>query len=270
MEREITLRDYGRVLWAGRWVLLAAAVIAGVIGLIVSVTRETRYTASSSVYLGLVTAPRTGQPVPTPLTTPLTAQRVLRGDRFIQSAADAAGIDAERVRDGVTFTVDRIPGAAGGNQPVVASIRYRDRDRATAVRVVNAYADAVLAFRMADVKTVVDIYQKRVDDGERRMDQIEATLDRLRRQDAAGNAALLTSLQQEIGYLGTILNEATLDLAKTKIIESPYIVSQATSASSSARPGQRVRTVVFAVILGLIVGAIVTFAWRGSPAGRDA
>ena len=41
-------------------------------------------------------------------------------------------MDAERVRDGMSFTVDRIPGAVGGNQPVVAQIRYADTDRGIA------------------------------------------------------------------------------------------------------------------------------------------
>lgn len=269
MEREITLRDYGRVLWSGRWVLLGAAVIAAIVGLVVSLARETRYTANSTVYLGLVTTPRTGQPVPTPLTTPLTAQRVLRGDRFIQAAADAAGVDPERVRDGVSFTVDRIPGAAGGNQPVVAQIHYVDADRATAIEVANAYADAVFAFRDDDYAKTLKPMQQLVDDGQRRVAEIRASLDRLR-GSAPANVALLTSLQQELGTVQFNLNESTVDLAKTKAIEAPYIVSRATSASSSARPGQRLRTVVFAVIIGLILGAIVVFVWKGSPREGDA
>lgn len=268
MEGEITLRDYGRVLWSGRWVLLVAAVAAGLVGLFASLVRETRYSAGSTVYMGLVTTPRTGQPVSTPFTTPLTAQRVLRGDRFIQAAADAAGVDAERVRDGMSFTVDRIPGAVGGNQPVVAQIRYADTDRATAIKVVNAYADAVFAFRDGDYQNVLAPLQKRVDDGERRLGELRTSLDRLR-GDAPANVALLTSLQQELGTLLDDVNESTLDLAKTKVIEAPYIVSEATSASSSARPGQRLRTIVFAVVIGLVLGAIVVFVWRGGPARED-
>jgi uncharacterized protein involved in exopolysaccharide biosynthesis len=270
VEREITLRDYGRVLWSGRWVLLVAAVAAGLVGLIVSLVRETRYTATSTVYLGLVTTPRTGQPVPTPLTTPLTAQRVLRGDRFIQAAADGAGVGLERVRDGVSFTVDRIPGAAGGNQPVVAQIRYEDRNRPTAIKVVNAYADAVFAFRDADYQKVIEPMHARVEDLETRSREIRADLGRLRGRSDVTSAVLLTSLQQELGTLLDHLDEANVDLAKTRVIEAPYIVSRATSASSSARPGQRVRTVVFAILIGLILGAIVVFIWRGGARREDA
>jgi uncharacterized protein involved in exopolysaccharide biosynthesis len=40
VEREITLRDYGRVLWSGRWVLLVAAVVSALVGLLVSLARR--------------------------------------------------------------------------------------------------------------------------------------------------------------------------------------------------------------------------------------
>ena len=270
MEREITLRDYGRVLWAGRWILLVAAVGAALIGFLVSVVRETKYTASSIVYLGLVTTAKTGVPVPTPLTTQVTAQKVIRSDEFIERAATAVGIDPERVRDGVSVTVDRIPGAAGGTQPTVATIRYDDKDRATAIKVANAYADGVNAFVTDSYSGVLGQYQGLVDEGQARIKAIQASLDRLRAQGVSAPPAVMESLNQELATRLLDLGDNSLALAKTKQIERPYIVSKATSASSSARPGQRLRSVVFGAILGLILGAIVTFIWRGSPAGRDA
>ena len=78
----------------------------------------------------------------------------------------------------------------------------------------------------------------------------------------------LVSLQQELATLQERADEAILVLEKTKQIEQPYIISEATAAASSARPGQRLRTIIFGTVLGLILGAIVTFVWRGSPAGR--
>lgn len=269
MEQEITLRDYGRVLWAGRWVLLVAAVGAALIGLLTSVVRETTYSASSIVYLGLATTANTGVPVSTPLTTPQTAQRILRADEFIKRAADATGVDQARVRDGVSFTVERIPGAAGGNQPTVATIHYSDRNRATAVAVANAYADGVYGYVQGFYADVLDSYQQLVDDGRARIKMIRANLDRLRAA-GGGTPAVIESLGQELATVQLNVDDSALGLAKTKQIERPYIVSKATSASSSAGTGQRLRSVVFGLILGLILGAIVTFVWRGSPASRGA
>ncbi len=269
MEREITLRDYGRVLWAGRWIILICALAGAILALLFSFTKQTRYGASSIVYLGLATTANTGVPVSTPLTTPQTAQRVLGSDEFIKRAAEAAGVDQDRVRNGVTFSVDRIPGAAGGNQPTVATIHYSDKDRKTALAVANAYADGVYQYVEGSYSGVLDSYQKLVNDGNARIVAIQRTLDRLR---ASGSppAAVLESLNQELSTVQLNVDQSALGLAKTKQIERPYIVSKASSVSSSASPGQRTRTVVFGLILGLIVGVIATFVWRGSPASREA
>jgi len=267
VEKEITLGDYGRVLWSGRWVVLIAAVGALLVGLVVSLARETTYTSSSIVYMGLVTTARTGVPVSTPFTTPATAQKALAADRFVQATADSADVDFNRVKDGIAFVVERVPGAVGGNQPTVATIRYTDRDRPTAIRVTNAYAKSVFTVVQGFYQGVLDVEQQIVDRSNARMAVIEKSLDTLRAQNPAASTSLV-SLQQELVTLQQRADEAILVLAKTKQIEQPYIISEATSAASSARPGQRLRTIVFGTVLGLILGAIVTFIWRGSPAGR--
>ncbi len=270
MEKEITLGDYGRVLWSGRWVLVIAAVGAALVGLVTSLARHAEYTSSSIVYLGLVTTARTGTVVPSPLTTPSTAQKALAADKFIQKAADNAGVAFDRIKDGVSFTVERVPGAVGGNLPTVATIRYTDRDRATAIRVTNAYTDGVFGFAKESYQGPLDAEQKIVDDGDTRIRQIQTTLDALRSQKTPATDTSLVSLQQEFATLQQSTNDARLILAKTIQIEQPSIISKATSAASSARPGQRLRTVIFGAVLGLLLGAIVTFIWRGSPAGRAA
>ncbi len=270
MEKEITLSDYGRVLWSGRWVLLIAAIGGALIALFVSLARETTYTSSSIVYMGLVTTARTGVPVSTPFTTPATAQRALAADEFVQKAADDAGVAFDRVKDGVSFVVERVPGAVGGNQPTVATVRYTDRDRATAIRVTNGYVDGVFEVVKGFYQDVLDAEQRIVDHADARIAQIRRSLDQARGQITPVTAPHLVSLQQELATLQLSADEAALVLAKTRQIEQPRVISKATSAASSARPGQRLRTIVFGAVLGLILGTIVTFIWRGSPAGRAA
>ena len=270
MEKEITLGDYGRVLWSGRWLLLAAAVGAALVGLVTSLARQTDYTSSSTVYMGLVTTAKTGVPVSTPFTTPATAQKALSADKFIQKAADSTGVAFDRVRNGISFTVERVAGAVGGNQPTVATIRYSDRDRATAIKVVNAYAQVVFTEVQGFYKGVLDAEQQIVDHGNARIATVQKTLDALRGQNTPATSTPLISLQQELATLQQSVDDAVLILAKTVQIEQPLVISKATSATSSARPGQRLRTIIFGAVLGLLLGAIVTFIWRGSPAGRAA
>jgi hypothetical protein len=268
VEREITLRDYGRVLWRGRWVLLIAAVAAGLLALVLSLARQTNYTAQSVVYMGVATTARSNQVVPTPFTTPVTALKVLRSDTLLKQAAEGAGVDLERVRDGVSFSVERVPGAAGGNVPTVATISYVDESRDTAIDVVNAYADAVFGTVAVPYEKVIAVYDKLVKSRQDRITQIQGDLDRLRGQGAAG-LPIIASLNQELALLVDSAEEAELGRAKAEIIERPYVVTEAVSASSSARPGERLRSVIFGTLIGLILGAVVTFIWKGSPAADD-
>lgn len=268
MERETTLRDYARILWSGRWLLLAATVAAALIGLLISATSETRYTAQALVYMGLATTAGTGQPVSTPLTTPVTAQKMIRADRFVEAAADAGKIDTERARDGVAVTVERIPGAAGGNQPTIATLRYTDTDRATAVTVVNGYAQAVFGYANDNFTNVVKGYEKLVADGQARIDQIGASLDRLRAQGEGTSAVAAVLLQNELATRLIDQDENALRLAKAKQIETPSVITTATSASASRTAGAVLRATIFGAILGLIAGALAVFVWKGSPTER--
>jgi capsular polysaccharide biosynthesis protein len=268
VEKEITLGDYGRVLWGGRWILLATAIGAALVGLVISLARPTEYTSSSTVYLGLATTARTGTPVSTPYTTPATAQKALAADKFVEAAAKQAGVSFDRVKGGVSFVVERVPGAAGGNQPTVATIRYTDTNRANARKVVNAYAEGVFGEVQGFYSGVLTAEQDIVDHATARLGQVQKSLDALRAENTPATSTALVSLQQEYATLQQSADEAALLLAKTKQIEQPQILSAATSAASSASPRQRLRTILFGTVLGLIVGAIATFLRRGSPAGR--
>ena len=56
MEREITLRDYGRVIWSGRWLILTTTVVAALVGLALSFVASTSYTATAELFVGQATS----------------------------------------------------------------------------------------------------------------------------------------------------------------------------------------------------------------------
>jgi uncharacterized protein involved in exopolysaccharide biosynthesis len=268
LDREITLRDYGRVLWSGRWIIVATTVGAILVGIIISVATQTKYTSTSIVYLGQATTPA-GIPVATPLTTPVTAPKVLHSDTFVKAVADHAGVSFNRVKDGVTFRVDRVPGAAAGNQPTVATITYVDRSRAVSRRVADDYADAVYGRVNLDYARNVRTYDQSIAQALKRQTQLQGEIDRFRR-GLPGSQVELFSAQQELNNLQENLFNNQLARAKAIQIEAPQVISQAESPSSSASTGRRLRTIVLSGIIGFIVGVIVVFIWRGSPAGRAA
>ena len=171
LDRELTLRDYGRVLWSGRWLILTTAVAAAIIGLILTFAKPTNYTSTARVALGQPTT-ISGVPVQTFATNPTTAAGVLTGDDIVEAVARKAGISESRLRDNVSFSIPRSPGASSGNQPAVAEISFTDRNKETALRVVDAYADAVLAKVAAPYAEVLRVSVERRDSDRARQAQL--------------------------------------------------------------------------------------------------
>jgi uncharacterized protein involved in exopolysaccharide biosynthesis len=275
VDREITLRDYGRVLWSGRWLILVSTVAAAVVGLLLTFVASTTYTATARVFLGQATTV-SGAPLSTPATNP-AAGTVLTGDNLVTEVAEEIGVRPSRVRSGVALSAPRAPGGAAGNQPTVATITFTDTDRRVAREGANAYAQAVNRRSLQNFSAVFDTYAR----GEERA---RADVARLQRQIAevqrqltsapvesrAVLTAVLTSAGQQLSIAQTTLTTQELNRAKAEANEKPYIISLSESPSSSSSAPNRLRSVVLAAVIGLIVGVIVTFVWRGSPAGRAA
>ena len=181
MEREITLRDYGRVLWSGRWIILASTVVAALVGLILTFATTTEYTGTSEVYLGQATSV-SGTPVSTPSTNPATAPTALTGDNLVIRVARELGISPSRVRKAVELTAPRAPGGAVGNQPTIATIKFTEETRDLARRGANAYAEAVLDQSRESSAEVVQTYEQAVARSSAQVVRLQAELEGYRRQ----------------------------------------------------------------------------------------
>jgi uncharacterized protein involved in exopolysaccharide biosynthesis len=273
VDREITLRDYGRVLWSGRWLILTSTVAAAVVGLLLTFVTSTTYTATARVFLGQATTV-SGAPFSTPATNPSTAGTVLTGDNLITSVAEEIGVPPSRVRNGVTLSAPRAPGGAAGNQPTVATITFVDRDRRVAREGANVYAQAIERRALENFSAVFDTYARGEERAQADVDRLQAQIANYQRQLQAGGGdqgilqSLLFSATTQLSIAQTTLTAQELNRAKAEANEKPYLVSLSESPSSSSSAPNRVRSVILAGVIGLIVGVIVTFVWRGSPAGR--
>lgn len=274
MEREITLRDYGRVLWSGKWVLLACTVAAAVVGLVLTLLSGTTYTAEAEVSLGQATTVA-GTPISTPATNPATASTVLGSDRLVANVAERVGVTPGEVRKAISISAPRTAGGAAGNQPTLVILQWKDDDRDLAERGVNAYAEEVQRFMKAQNGDVIATLDEMITEGERDVARLTTEVTSYRRQLAGASGdtrvslqTLLSSTTQQLSAARTLLAQNRLALAKANQIEQPEILSLAESPKSSAAITNRARTVVIAAVIGLILGVIITFIWRGSPAGR--
>lgn len=277
MEREITLREYGRVVWSGRWVILACALGAALAGLLFTVLTPTTYTATAEVTLGQATTVA-GTPVSTPATNPATAATVLGADRLVGNVSEELGLAPGDVRAAVELTAPRTAAGAAGNQPTLIVITWEDTDRERAIAGANAYAEEVESFMLATTSEVIETLQATVSNATADVDRLEASIEAYNRQLAQEPApdtrlSLQVLLQQATAQLSAsqiLLADEQVELAKAREIEQPDIISLAEDPSSSSTIVGVGRTVVLAGVIGLIVGIIITFIWRGSPAGRAA
>lgn len=265
-DREITLGDVGRAIWRGKWIIVVTAVVGALVGLVFTFATTTRYTASSTVYLGQATTV-TGALVSTPGTNPLTAATMLTSDRILSQVALRAGVSRSVVRDDVDITVPRAPGTVSSNQPAVATITASTADAGAAVRIANAYAQVALSDANTGFVTVKATLAGQV----AYMGAEQANLVRQIRQwsakAASGQAAvyqpLLFTAQEQLTNLRVELTDAQIQLARADQIEAPSIVSLPSSAASSGSAPNRVRTMIVAGLIGLLLGTVIALVSRG-------
>jgi uncharacterized protein involved in exopolysaccharide biosynthesis len=274
VEREITLKDYGRVLWRGRWLILATTLVAAVVGLLLTFASDVTYTGKAQVFLGQATT-STGAVVATPDTSPEVAPTVLDNPELAAAAAKAVGVSPGRISRGITVSTTRVRGV--GNVPTVATITMTDEARRVAREGANAYAEAVLARVSAPYEEVVGVYERELASARRQEARYAAQITGYERQLQSASAdralalqgLLLAAVQQQsIARDDAAL--AALNIAKAQQLERPEIIDAATGTTSSGAAPQRARTVLLAAVLGLIIGIVVAFVWRGPAVGRDA
>ncbi len=276
MEREITLRDYGRVLWRGRWIIIATTVVAALVGLVLSFVGGTEYTATARAYLGQATS-ITGIPIATPQTNNVTASDVLERDEISSEVAEAVGVKESRVRSGVEVSVPEARGAAA-MAPTVATVTFTDSDRDVAQQGAEVYATALVADASTNYDQVVGVYQQRLERGQAELDRLDRQIATFERQLAANAGTEQEALYQSLLFsaldrradLVDEVGEQELNIAKAEQIEQPVLITETASVSSNAATGSRVRTVGLAAAIGLLIGIVIAFVWRGSPSAREA
>jgi uncharacterized protein involved in exopolysaccharide biosynthesis len=254
-DREITLGDIGGTIWRGKWYVVLAAVLGGVIGLLLTFTGATRYTASSQVYLGQATT-MMGNLAQTAGTNPLTAATILQGDAIVDEVAAKTGLTRGQVRSDSDISVSRAPGTTNTNQPAIALITARTDSRDGSIALANTYADVALGGANTGYAVVLKTLEGQVRTGQAAVARLAGQL-----KGAGANQALVAS---QLATQETNLATAQLQLARVQQIEAPAVVSKATSAASSSSSRNRVRTIIIGALIGLLLGLVVALVIGGT------
>ena len=273
MDNQITLRDYLRVAWSGRWLVLAATVAALVIGALLTVTRSPSFVATSRIYLGQATTV-SGVPVSTPYTNPSVAPLALANDDLTKTVAEKTGFSRSRVRKAIELTTPRISGA---NVPTILTVTATDRGQKASVTIANEYAQAVLAAASAAYDDTRAVYEDNAKRADQEVRELRAQLTRFRTQLAASSPAQFPAIEASISNAMAQLDAARREasdqavlLSKAEQIEAPQLLTQAEDGVSAHPRTRRLMTVILAGLIGFAVGLLATFVWRGSPATRAA
>ncbi len=275
MEREITLREYGRVLWSGRWIIVACVVVAVLVGALLSLVSTTTYTATAQLSLGQATTV-SGTPVQTSATNPATAPTVLLSDLLVVDVAGKLDMKPGEVRSAVDLSAPRTSGGAAGNQPTLISLTWTDSDRETALRGANTYAEHIREYMEKTNSGVIDTYRISVTRGRAAVTRLTTEIEGYRRQLANAQSSdqrivlqsLLSAATSQLSSTQTQLADQQIALAKAEQLEQTRIISLAEDPTRSGGAAGLARSVVLAGFIGLILGIVITFIWRGSPAGR--
>jgi uncharacterized protein involved in exopolysaccharide biosynthesis len=268
VDREITIRDYLNVAWSGRWLILVTTVIGIIVGILVSVAHTGAYAATSRVTLGQPTS-TTGQPLQTPYTSSQTATGALDITGLSDATAHALGVPNSVVRGHVHVSTP--PGISPTiAAPAVLIVSASNAHPAMAISIANAFATALVQGTGASITQIQATLVAQAAQARQQIAQLTAQIHSLQASTGSNPSAAvaLASATQQLSTAQTTAANAQLALAQANLTEAPRVLAQAYTASSSNTAPKRLQSIVLAGLIGLLVGLIATFIWRGSPAAR--
>lgn len=241
--REMTLRDYGRVVWRRKWILVAALITALFGALAMSFLQDPIYAAQAQ----MLVEPRSGDAVfqqdPT-----LNVQNL---ERAIQT--EIRVLEGQRVRERVQsdLGLQDLPPEVSAN-PVgstdVVEVTVRSGDPRTAQILADAYIDAYVSTRR----------EQAIDSLEAAGEQLQATVDELQAQIDAMSADLpqrQTLIDQQAKF-NERLDQLQIDAALTT--GGASVVQSADLPTDPVEP-RPLRTAVLAGFVGLLLGLGAAF-----------
>jgi LPS O-antigen subunit length determinant protein (WzzB/FepE family) len=268
VDREITIRDYLKVAWSGRWLILTTTIVGIIVGLVVSIAHHGSYSAVARVGLGQPTSVQ-GNPLSSPLTSAQTAAGSLDVTALADQTAAALRVPPSAVRGHVRVAVP--PGVtATVAAPPVVQISGSNASANKAVLITNAFAQQVVQSTGAQVLASERALETQARQAHVQEHLLAGRIAALQGSAAANpsDAVALATDTQLLTTAQTNAANAELTLAQVQTTGAPRVLVQAYSASTTNTAPKRLQSVVLAGLIGFLVGLIATFIWRGSQAAR--
>jgi polysaccharide biosynthesis transport protein len=243
LDREMTLRDYWRVIVRRRWLVIAATVITVVAAVSVSLLQTPIYSSTAEILVQPRTAGglfqnQTGTAGSTNARAVQTEIQVLEGEVVRQRVQDRLGL-AERPPE--------ISASAVGDTDVIRlSARHTDPDAAQAIA--NAYAASYIEVRR---EQSVDELLAASAEVQAKIDELQVQLDALADDDPTGGV-----LRSQQATFRQTLDQLQVDAALRT--GGASIIRSAESPAAPVEPTPS-RTAALALVVGLLIGLGAAF-----------
>ncbi len=240
-DREMTIRDYAKVVARRKWIVIVAVVASVAGALTMALLQEPIYEAEAQ----MLVEPRLGAAVfqqdPTLNVQNLeraiqTEIQVLEGQRVRERVQEDLGLDAlpANVRASPVGTTD------------VVSVKVRSKDPRTAQLLADAYVQAYSSTRREQAIDTLQLAEAELSD---KVDELQAQIDTA---DPAQRAALVTQQAAFKERLDQLQIDAALTTGGTSVVKSADLPT----TPVEPRP---LRTVVLAAFVGLLLGLAAAF-----------
>ncbi len=269
-EQEIDLGRYGRRLAKRWWLLVLGLVIGGLIGWIFSSTASSDVNrAEATIYLGQPLSASGGSQVPSVQTNPAAVREIARSDEVVGDVAEQVGVDARRLRAGISTS--QVSGAVvrTGQTNQLFEIAVRGPwPRRTVAEATNLLAAEVVERTSAYADTKITAYEARLEELDGDLEAAEALIAQLTAQASAPDTSsedrvtavtLLGFARGDRSDLSDQRLEVELLLAQARDVEKGQVVTEARASAVTPRSSRS--SIVVGALIGLIVGFAAALAW---------
>jgi capsular polysaccharide biosynthesis protein len=269
-EQEIDLGKYGRRLARRWWLLVIGLVVGGLIGWTFSSAASSDVNrAEATIYLGQPLSATGGSSVSSVQTNPAAVREIARSEEVVGEVAEQVGVDARRLRAGISTSQISTAVARTGQTNQLFDIAVRGPwPRATVADAANLLAAEVVERTSSYADTKIAAYEARLEELDAALDAAETSIARLTEaasdqgassQDRLTAVTLLGFARGDRSELSEERLNVELLLAQARDVEKGQVVTEA--RASAVTPRSNRSSLVVGALIGLIVGLVAALAW---------
>jgi uncharacterized protein involved in exopolysaccharide biosynthesis len=253
-EAEVDVAGYARAIVLRWWLLLVGLVAGALIGYASTLGGAQLYRASAVVYLGQPLG-ALSQTIQSLNTNPSAVKTIVTSQSAAERAARKSGLRPGQIRSNVL--VNQVAGSLSkvGQSPLV-QITVKGSQKTKVRLAANALAAIVVNKLSGPARAKIAIFQPGADRDRAVIASVEEALAHPRDLNFTDKLLLQTRLQNAQADLTQVSQQLTV----AKTVESPSVVTAASSVKTSVR--NRRNSALVGAVIGLIVGAIAALLWE--------